>query len=88
MGYYLPIHDYVSNQYANRIDRKRRYPDPVQAPEKILYTKKMTRENSEETGSDAVYSRSTVRTGKVHSPLEEKIIVDLTGKGKHVNESI
>ncbi|GAA0325450.1 hypothetical protein GCM10008967_15100 [Bacillus carboniphilus] len=94
MGYYLPMRDQVSNQYASRMTKQVHHLSPVIAPFRVQATNKKTREDyegSEEWPPVDKKHKEVPRKSK-QSPSKlshnQKLLYDLTGKGKYVNECI
>lgn len=94
MGYYLPIRDQVSNQYASRMTKQVHHLSPVIAPFRVQASNKKTREDYD--GSvlwapvDKIQKESPRKSknSPSHFSHNQKLLYDLTGKGKYVNECI
>ncbi|HWO77536.1 MAG TPA: hypothetical protein VNM69_16850 [Bacillus sp. (in: firmicutes)] len=90
MGYYLPYHDYGSAQYVNRIHRKKQPNQLVLAPVKISKTKIVKRDDPMRYGVNPINDTS-IRKRKqiaITNDVQQKILLNIEGKGKYINESI
>lgn len=91
MGYILPITNFQSQDYHNRVIKSELDPYYIEHPYKVvLDTKSREMDDRENTQKYAKPLKSTYYYHPIQTenPKSEKLYAKLTGKGRHFSESI
>lgn len=91
MGYILPITQFQYMDYQNRVIKNEQDPYFIEHPYKVvLDTKSRELEDEEGTrsGGQPYKYNDNYKPIHIEKPKTEKLYAKLTGKGRHISESI
>lgn len=91
MGYILPVPFYQYQDYQQRVTPEKQNPYFIERPYKVILNSSYKNIEKEED----IHFKYSNRSNELHMPRlthkshkNEKIYSELTGKGKHFNESV